>query len=77
MSYPEHFVIKKIRLLTPTTCEVYMLNMNKKVMKGWLIRCNQGLVQQFHEQMNHLMESAQPFQALLQLKQFHRVEVLC
>ena len=29
MSYPEHFVIKKIRLLTPTTCEVYMLNMNR------------------------------------------------
>jgi hypothetical protein len=42
-----------------------------------MIRCNQGLVQQFHEQMNHLMQSAQPFQALLQLKQFHRVEVLC
>lgn len=77
MSYPEHFVIKKIRLLTPTTCEVYMLNMNKKFMKGWVISCNQSFAHQFHEQMNNLMQSAQPFQALMQLKQFHKVDVLC
>ncbi|WOE32452.1 MULTISPECIES: hypothetical protein [unclassified Acinetobacter] len=77
MSYPEHFVIKKIRLLTPTTCEVYMLNMNKKFMKGWMIRCNQSLTHKFHEQMNDLMQSSQPFQMLMQLKQFHRVDVLC
>ncbi|WP_180114090.1 hypothetical protein [Acinetobacter sp. YH12063] len=77
MSYPEHFVIKKIRLLTPTTCEVYMLNMNKKFMKGWVIRCNQALTNQFYEQMNNLMQSAQPFQALMQLKQFHKVDVIC
>jgi hypothetical protein len=77
MSYSEHFVIKKIRLLTPTTCEVYMLNMNKKFMKGWVIRCNQSLAHQFHEQMNNLMQSAHPFQTLMQLKQFHKVDVLC
>lgn len=76
MSYPEHFVIKKIRLLTPSTCEVYMLNMNKKFMKGWVIRCNQALTNQFYEQMNNLMQSAQPFQALMQLKQFHKVDVI-
>ena len=30
MSYPERFVIKKMQLVNPTTCEVYMLNTNKK-----------------------------------------------
>lgn len=44
MSYPEHFTIKNIRMIDPSTCEVYMLNDDKKTIKAWSIQCSQGLV---------------------------------
>ena len=76
MSYPEHFVIKKMQLVNPTTCEVYMLNTNRKLIKGWLIQCSAHLAHKFYEQMNQLLQSEQPFQALMQLKTLHKIDVI-
>ena len=76
MSYPEHFTIKNIRMVDPNTCEVYMLNDDKKTIKAWTIQCSQGVVHLFHERLNQLMQSTQPFQTLLQLKQHYKVDVL-
>lgn len=76
MSYPEHFVIKKMQLINSTMCEVYMLNTNKKSMKGWLIQCSAHLSHKFYEQMNQLLQSEQPFQALMQLKTLHKIDVI-
>lgn len=45
--------------------------------KGWVIQCNAALSNQFHEHLNQLCQSENPFITLLQLKQFHKVEVLC
>lgn len=77
MSYPEHFTIKNIRMVDISTCEIYMLNDNKKTMKAWSIQCNQGMIHLFHERLNQLLQSKQPFQNLLQLKQYYKIEVLC
>ena len=77
MSYPEHFTIKNIRMVDQTTCEVYMLNDDKKTIKAWTIQCTQGVVHVFHERLNQLLQSTQPFHSLLQLKQYYKVDVLC
>lgn len=77
MSYPEHFTIKNMRMVNTNTCEVYMLNDTKKVIKAWTIQCTQGVVHQFHDRMNQLLQSTQPFQMLLQMKQYYKVDVLC
>ncbi|WP_333835444.1 hypothetical protein [Acinetobacter schindleri] len=42
MSYPEHFTIKNIRMVDINTCEIYMLNDDKKTMKAWSIQCTQA-----------------------------------
>jgi hypothetical protein len=76
MNYPEHFIIKNIRMKDMNTCEIYMLNEHKKVLKGWSIHCGGGLIHLFHDRMNHLLQSQHPFQELLQLKQYYKIEVL-
>lgn len=77
MSYPEHFTIKNIRMVDINTCEIYMLNDDKKTMKAWSIQCTPGMIHLFHERLNQLLQSTQPFQNLLQLKQYYKVDVLC
>lgn len=77
MSYPEHLTIKNIRMVNENTCEIYMLNDHKKTMKAWTVQCTQGVVHLFHERLNQLLQSTQPFQSLLQLKQYYKVDVLC
>lgn len=56
MSYPEHFTIKKIRMVDQHTCEVYMLNDDKKTIKAWTIQCTQGMVHLFDERLNQLVQ---------------------
>lgn len=70
------FKIKTIRLIGQTACELYMENTENASIKGWIIHCNDALVYKFHEQLNALCQSDNPFISLLQLKQFHKVEVL-
>lgn len=77
MSYLEHFTIKNIRMVDINTCEIYMLNDDKKTMKAWSIQCTPGMIHLFHERLNQLLQSTQPFQNLLQLKQYYKVDVLC
>ena len=77
MSYPEHFTIKNIRMVDINTCEIYMLNDDKITMKAWSIQCTPGMIHLFHERLNQLLQSTQPFQNLLQLKQYYKVDVLC
>ncbi|MDQ1210262.1 hypothetical protein QE380_003185 [Acinetobacter baylyi] len=71
------FKIKNIRLIGQRTCELYMENVETASVKGWIINCNDVFIHQFHEQLNHLCSSENPFDSLLQLKQYHKVEVLC
>lgn len=77
MKIDNGFKIKNIRLIGQTTCELYMENTETSCVKGWIINCNHVFVHQFHDQLNQLCQSANPFDSLLQLKQFHTVEVLC
>lgn len=76
MSRPDVFQIKNIRLVGQDSCEVYMLNQTRRCIKGWLISCQNGLIPQFHDQLNGLLQSTQPFQALMQLKAKYRIEVI-
>lgn len=76
MSYSETFSIKSIRLLSPSTCEIYMLNHTKKCMKAWLISCTNGKLQEFNDKMNHLLLTSQPFDQLMKLKNLYKIEVL-
>lgn len=76
MSRPDVFQIKNVRLIGQHSCEIYMLNQTRRCIKGWMVSCNQGLVQKFHEQLNALLQSTQPFEALMQLKQQYRIEVI-
>lgn len=71
------FKVKNIRLIGQNICELYMENTENAAVKGWVISCNDVFVHRFHEQLNHLCQSDNPFGSLLQLKQFHQVEVLC
>ena len=71
------FKIKDIRLIGQKSCELYMENIETHLTKGWTIHCNDIFEHQFHEQLNHLCQSDNPFAALLQLKQYHKIEVLC
>ncbi|SPL70184.1 hypothetical protein KPC_1362 [Acinetobacter stercoris] len=77
MSEPSLFKIKNIRLIGQKTCELYMENVETLSIKGWVINCNDVFIHQFHEQLNNLCQSDNPFYSLLQLKQYHKVEVLC
>ncbi|OAL83106.1 hypothetical protein AY608_15345 [Acinetobacter terrae] len=76
MSHPEIFRIKNMRLINPKTCEVYMHNLHRCSIKAWIIYCNEAFANQFYEQLNKLLQSSQPFEVLLQLKQYHKIEVL-
>ncbi|RGD90102.1 hypothetical protein DYI96_11320 [Acinetobacter sp. SWAC57] len=71
------FKIKDIRLIGQNSCELYIENTETHLTKGWAIYCNDIFEHQFHEQLNHLCQSENPFTSLLQLKQYHKVEVLC
>lgn len=77
MTEQSMFKIKNIRLTDSRTCELYMQHNDTASVKGWVIQCNAALSNQFHEHLNQLCQSENPFIALLQLKQFHKVEVLC
>ncbi|HGH3627413.1 hypothetical protein [Acinetobacter baumannii] len=77
MSTTSLFKVKNIRLIGQTCCELYMENIENASVKGWIIHCNDVFADKFHEQLNHLCQSENPFNSLLQLKQYHKVEVLC
>ncbi|KAA8735024.1 hypothetical protein F4V57_04510 [Acinetobacter qingfengensis] len=70
------FKIKSIKLQNPDTCELYMENVDDASVKGWIINSNGSLIHRFHEHLNTLCSAENPFQRLLELKQFYRVEVL-
>jgi TorA maturation chaperone TorD len=70
------FKITQMRLLSPTSCEVYMQDHTTHCLKGWIVECQAHLAQQFYEQINQLSQAAEPFQALLYLKQFYKVDVI-
>lgn len=70
------FKIQSIRLANPSSCELYMENIEDATVKGWLINNKSGLSQRFYEHMNTLCSAENPFQRLLELKQFYQVEVL-
>lgn len=77
MSTTSLFKVKNIRLIGQTCCELYMENIENASVKGWIIHCNDVFAHKFHDQLNHLCQSENPFNSLLQLKQYHKVEVLC
>lgn len=70
------FKIKSIRLQNQCTCELYMENVDDASVKGWVINSNGSLIHRFHEHLNTLCTAENPFQRLLELKQFYNVEVL-
>ncbi|GAA5002310.1 hypothetical protein GCM10023206_05110 [Acinetobacter puyangensis] len=71
------FKIKSIKLQDSSTCELYMENVDDASVKGWVINNNNGsLMHRFHEHLNSLCNAENPFQTLLELKQFYRVDVL-
>lgn len=71
------FKIKSIKLQNPDTCELYMENVDDASVKGWVINnSNASLIYRFHEHLSHLCSAENPFQKLLELKQFYRVDVL-
>ena len=72
----EHFIIKNMRLIDAEHCEVYMLNTDRNIIKAWRIDANHTAQHRFYEQLNALSQAAEPFQFLLQLKQFYKVDVL-
>lgn len=77
MSTTSLFKVKNIRLIGQDACELYMENIENYSAKGWIIHCNNVFAHQFHEHLNLLCQSENPFNSLLQLKQYHKVEVLC
>lgn len=70
------FKITQMRLLSPTSCEIYMQDTATHCLKGWLVECQAQAAQQFYDKMNQLSHATEPFQALLNLKQFYKVDVI-
>ena len=70
------FKITQMRLLSPTSCEIYMQDKTTHCLKGWLVECQAHAAQQFYEKINQLSQASNPFQDLLNLKQFYKVDVI-
>ncbi|MFU8927681.1 hypothetical protein [Acinetobacter puyangensis] len=76
MHNTSHFKIKNIHWTDPRTCELYIEDVETSLVQGWVINCDGVFVHQFHEHLNNLCHSEDPWRTLLYLKQFHQVDAL-